>query len=124
MSSVGLSNSAFSTLGLSNGTTTDGFDVAGTINGEEAEGKGKTLTGAEGNEYTDGLQLLIHLNSDQIGTGHEAFVTPTRGLATQMDDLLDELTASEEGTFDRQISIYEKHFIPCQSDTKVQRNVL
>ena len=40
-------------------TVTDGTDVQGTINGEAATGKGRTLTGASGNATTEGLALLV-----------------------------------------------------------------
>ena len=38
-------------------TITNGLDVAGEINGEEATGKGQVLTGNAGNSSTDGLSL-------------------------------------------------------------------
>ena len=102
-----LSNPAASTLGLANGTATAGKDVAGTINGEIAEGNGQFLTGAEGNEYTDGLQLKISLTSVHLVDGAEGFVSPTKGIAAQANDLLTSLTRAVDGTFARQISIYE-----------------
>ena len=43
-------------LGLADGTYA-GQDVAGTINGESATGKGQTLTGDDGNLTTDGLVI-------------------------------------------------------------------
>lgn len=104
----GLSNPAAGTLNLANGTATDGEDVAGTINGEEAEGIGLLLTGNEGNKFTDGLQLRINLTSAHLGSGAEGFVTPTKGIAAQTEDLLASLTRAVDGTFARQISIYDK----------------
>ena len=54
------------TLGLAGGITEDinnGTDIQGTINGEIAVGKGRTLTGAEGNRFTDGLSVFVR---DQV----------------------------------------------------------
>ncbi len=104
----GLSNSAYTALGLENGTATEGKDVAGTINGETAEGDGLYLTGAEGNKYTDGLKLQVNLTAAHLGSGGEAFVIPTRGIAAQVNDLLESLTRAVDGTFARQISGYQK----------------
>ncbi len=61
LSNLGASSS---NSGIGNGTTgsttiTDGTDVAGTINGEAAVGKGRTLTGSAGNAHTQGLSLLV-----------------------------------------------------------------
>ncbi|MDH3892637.1 MAG: flagellar filament capping protein FliD [candidate division Zixibacteria bacterium] len=105
---TGLNNPADAVLGLQNGTATDGEDVAGTINGETAEGKGQELTGVEGNEFTAGLKLRINLTSAHVGAGAEGFVTPTKGIAAKTNDLLTSLTRAVDGTFARQISNYEK----------------
>jgi flagellar hook-associated protein 2 len=43
-----------------------GVDVAGTINGEAATGRGQILAGNAGNANTDGLQVLV--NSTVTGT--------------------------------------------------------
>ncbi len=45
------------------GTGVTGLDVAGTINGEAATGKGDLLTGNAGNARTDGLQLRVSTTS-------------------------------------------------------------
>jgi len=44
-------------IGSTGGILTDGMDVAGTINGEEATGNGQYLLGKSGNAKTEGLQI-------------------------------------------------------------------
>ena len=77
---------------LSNGTFTQGLDVAGTINGIVGVGSGQTLTGAANSE-TDGLKLTI--------TGEESgirgTVSFTKGYAYQFQMMADELL-NENGT--------------------------
>ncbi|MCH7690939.1 MAG: flagellar filament capping protein FliD, partial [candidate division Zixibacteria bacterium] len=101
------SNSAHAILGLTGGTAYAGVDVEGTINGETAEGLGQFLTGKEGNLKTDGLKLLIDLDSTQLIAGAEAIVTVTRGIASQLDEFVDSVIAVGEGTFDRRINATE-----------------
>ncbi|MCH8026798.1 MAG: flagellar filament capping protein FliD [candidate division Zixibacteria bacterium] len=101
------SNSAHGILGLTGGTVYAGVDVEGTINGETAEGLGQFLTGKEGNLKTDGLKLLIDLDSTQLIAGAEAIVTVTRGIASQLDEFIDSVIAVGEGTFDRRIRATE-----------------
>lgn len=54
-----------------------GLDVQGTINGEEAEGRGQFLTGKAGNANTEGLQVRVLAES----AGSYGFVRFTRGIA-------------------------------------------
>ncbi len=56
-----------------------GLDVAGTINGETATGKGQFLTGNAGNATTDGLQLRVASTT----TGSKGTITYSSGLAAQ-----------------------------------------
>ncbi|MEE8577673.1 MAG: flagellar filament capping protein FliD [candidate division Zixibacteria bacterium] len=100
-------SSAFDILGLSSGVTVEGLDVAGTINGEEAEGKGQLLTGKEDNATTDGLKLKITLTESQLVAGPEATITITQGVAARMAEYVDSVTKSDDGTFDRRIKGYQ-----------------
>jgi len=103
------SNTAYSILGLTSATATAGKDVQGSINGEAAEGNGRFLTGLEGNEYTDGLKLQINLEASHLDeTMGEGFITPTRGMADQLNNFLESLTAAVDGVFARQVVSYEK----------------
>lgn len=71
-----------------------GLDVAGTINGEVATGKGQYLTGASGNATTDGLQLRITSTT----TGSLGTVSYTRGVARQTRDFAQTATDYVAGT--------------------------
>jgi flagellar hook-associated protein 2 len=64
-------------------TSTQGVDVAGTINGIPATGSGQFLTGATGTP-TEGLDLQISGGT----TGNRGSVTFTRGFADQLNTLL------------------------------------
>ncbi|UCC43456.1 MAG: flagellar filament capping protein FliD [Candidatus Zixiibacteriota bacterium] len=100
-------SSALAVLGLVGGVGTDGKDVEGTINGEEAEGSGQYLTGKDGNATTDGLKLRITFTQDQLGDGDEGTISITKGVASSLDGLLDSLTKTGDGLIDRRISSYE-----------------
>ncbi len=103
---AGVENSAYADLGLSAGTSTVGVDVAGTINGEEAEGSGLILTGKEGNEETEGLKLRVNLTDSQLVSGAEGTITLTKGAGSRVFELLNSLTRAGDGTFDRRIRGY------------------
>jgi flagellar hook-associated protein 2 len=96
-------NSAHAVLGLADGTSTEGTDVAGTINGEAAEGRGRYLTGAEDNETTAGVKLHITLGPSQVNSGAEGSITLSRGIASQTYAYLNDLTAPSDGVFDTKI---------------------
>ncbi|MBS1723047.1 MAG: flagellar filament capping protein FliD [Armatimonadetes bacterium] len=70
-------NTGFGTAG---GVHTTGFDVAGTINGEEATGTGQYLLGKDTNANTAGLQIqYTGTTTGQVGT-----LRYTRGLSSRM----------------------------------------
>ena len=94
---AGVTDSALITLGLAQGTVFAGKDVAGTINGEEADGLGQLLTGKTGNKTTEGLRLKVELGEDDISDGVEASIVVIKGIASKFDDLLESLTRSTEG---------------------------
>ncbi len=82
-------------LGLTIGLAT-GTDVVGTLNGESATGNGQVLTGNAGNAgnaSTDGLQVLVTLESPG-----EATVTFTKGIFSLFDELLGGLTEPYTGS--------------------------
>ena len=95
---AGIDNSAFTVLGLAAGEMARGMDVEGTINGEEAEGKGQILTGKQGNSCSDGLSLKVELQPGDIDADNpEATVTLVKGFAVLIDELLDLYSATGEG---------------------------
>jgi flagellar hook-associated protein 2 len=105
---AGVSNSALTALGLAQGTITEGYDVAGTINGEEAKGVGQLLTGESGNDTTEGLRLKVELEESDLADGSEATISIVKGVASQFDSLLDSLTKSSEGLLARKASAIQK----------------
>ena len=112
----GIENAAYTDLGMSAGTSTSGVDVAGTINGEEAEGSGLILSGKEGNENTEGLKLKVNLTEAQLVTGAEGTITLAKGAGSRLFELINSLTRAGDGTFDRRIRGYQN-----QVETLVDR---
>ena len=84
-SSVSLSSAEnAATFGLGTTTSTDGLDVAGTINGETAEGDGQVLYLGNGNGDASGLQVRIL--GDQ--TGSRGSITFIEGVGERTVDLV------------------------------------
>ncbi len=104
----GISNSAYTALGLASGESVTGNDVEGTINGETAEGVGQTLRGKDDSKTIKGLVLRVTLTEAQLIDGIEGAVTVTKGVAARTRDLVASLTKSTDGTLDRRISSYQK----------------
>jgi flagellar hook-associated protein 2 len=103
-----ISNSGFTVLGLSAGTSYAGKDVAGTIAGEAAEGKGQTLTSKKANKLTPELAIKVILDENQIlSNAIEGKITVTRGVATRIQNLVDSLSRSADGTIDRRVKGYQ-----------------
>jgi len=102
-----IDNSAAVMLGLGAGVATDGLDVEGSINGEEATGSGQYLTGNRDNDTTAGLKLKITFTEEQVVSGAEGTITLAKGVASKLNVLFTGLTASETGLFDSRINSYE-----------------
>ena len=88
-----VSGTALTDLGL-DGTETDrGQDVVGKliVGGveESAVGTGRFLTGDSTNANTADVQVQVTLTSSQIQAGPEATLTLTRGIASQLEQVLD-----------------------------------
>lgn len=75
-------------IGTDGGVYSEGFDVAGTINDEEAVGTGQYLTGKDTNVTSGGLQLMY--TGSALGT--VGTVTFTRGLSARMLGVADNIT--------------------------------
>ncbi len=71
-----------------------GVDVAGTINGEEASGSGRYLTGKAGNATTDGLVLKVEASS----TGAKGVVKVSQGLAARLQNYIQRTTDENTGS--------------------------
>jgi len=76
------------------GTAAAGLDVAGTINGEAANGSGQFLTGKVGNAKTDGLQVQVTGSA----TGSVGTIGYSRGAASLMMDLVSGFTDATKGS--------------------------
>ncbi len=103
-----VANSGLAALGLGTGMLHIGTDVEGTINGENATGKGQVLTGDEDNPTTDGLKIKVTFSPDQLGTGVEGTVSVVKGLASRMNETLDNITKSIDGSIARRTSSLNK----------------
>lgn len=88
-------------LGFSVSSGVDGVDVAGTINGDAATGAGNLLTADAGSD-AEGLGLIIGGTT----TGARGNVNFTRGIANQLDLLLDEFLDTE-GALEDRIDTYQ-----------------
>ncbi|MBD3233581.1 MAG: flagellar filament capping protein FliD [candidate division Zixibacteria bacterium] len=101
--------SGVTTLGFANGTSTDGVDVEGTINGESATGSGQILTGDSDNTNTAGLSLKITLSeSDLTDNAAEGTITLARGIASLLSYELDDYTDSYDGSIASRVSGLQK----------------
>ncbi|MDR5702662.1 MAG: flagellar filament capping protein FliD [Armatimonadota bacterium] len=95
------------------GTTTltlTGQDVAGTINGEPATGRGQILTGNSGNANTDGLSIRVALTPAQLASqgSSQGVVYVYKGVATKVGERLAALTDSISGTIPGEVDTTQK----------------
>jgi len=118
-----------SSLGLTDGISTPGEDVAGSIGNVEATGRGQLLVGAK-DSNTDGLRLFVTLSEDDLVDEQEATVNISKGVAVKLGHKLDKLNDPLDGnvkratdditgqmkSFDEQISLLNK-----RADTKQTR---
>ncbi len=97
------SASANAILGVQNGSD-KGVDVAGTINGEEAEGIGRLLTGKVGNSTTSGLAVEVNITASQLTAQGQSQgkVYYTTGLMSSIDDFMTDLTDTLNGVLANQ----------------------
>lgn len=94
-------------LGLNSGEFA-GRDAQGTINGEEADGFGRILTGKIGSENVDGLSLRVSMTPAELAAGgsERGNVNLVYGVARQLRDTLEGITDDFDGTLhNRQGSI-------------------
>ena len=93
--------SAAAVLGFAGSETSRGRDVAGyfIVDGETetATGNGRVLVGDADNDNTSGLQVKVTLNDSQVSSGFKSNLTVTRGFASQLDSLIEDLLDDENG---------------------------
>ncbi|MEE9555565.1 MAG: flagellar filament capping protein FliD, partial [candidate division Zixibacteria bacterium] len=91
------SANAHNILGFTNGTSTEGQDVEGTINGESATGIGQILTGDNDNSTTEGLKLKIELSGSDLVEGSEGKIFVSKGVAALLSEKIDNYTDANVG---------------------------
>jgi flagellar hook-associated protein 2 len=95
------SGPAWQALGFAGDETDSGTDVEGNfiVNGvvESATGRGTLLIGDEGNAATADLQVRANINAADLTEGAEGTITVTRGLASRLDSMIDDLLDVENG---------------------------
>ena len=86
-------------LGLGGGDY-EGMDVQGTLNGEEADGFGRILTGKIGSEAVEGLSLRVTLTAEEVAaTGSDrGQVNLIYGVARKLKDALSFVTDEFDGS--------------------------
>ncbi len=77
-------------LGLVDGISTAGEDVAGSIGNVEAKGRGQLLAGAE-DSNTEGLRIFVTLGENDLLDDEEATVKISKGVAVKLGDKLSKL---------------------------------
>jgi len=106
-----VTGTAASALGFDGSEYDRGRDVSGyfIVDGETetANGNGQVLSGSEGNANTDGLQMLVTLNASQINGTHSSEMTITRGFASNMELLVDDLLDPDTGRFSQTVEGFE-----------------
>jgi flagellar hook-associated protein 2 len=89
------SGTALSTLGFAGTETGTGKDVQGSFTAhgvtETATGNGQILTGTSTNSNTADLVVRVTLTPQQVGSGAQASLTVTRGVASSLSVVLDNL---------------------------------
>jgi flagellar hook-associated protein 2 len=78
--------------------TYEGQDVAGTIDGEDASGTGRLLTGDSGSSV-EGLQLVVSATAP----GTVGNVQVSRGIAARMTSYIEQVTDEETGALSRAV---------------------
>ena len=130
---VSTSSSIYSDIGLTAGTSTNGKDVAGSINGEAATGSGRILTGLSGNATTDGLAIEVNLTADQLTLqgGSQGRVSFSRGIASDFSSILDRFTDTSDGIItsktdglEKQIEIFDEHITRIEEQLEIKRERL
>ncbi|MCA9176298.1 MAG: flagellar filament capping protein FliD [Planctomycetales bacterium] len=129
------SGTALTALGLSGGESARGQDVVGKfiVNGEEelATGRGNLLVGNSENRYTADLQVRASLAASQLVSGPEATLNVTRGVASRLDQLINEFVdpvngriKSENDRFDDQIESIDESIERLKAQFEAQQESL
>jgi flagellar hook-associated protein 2 len=121
----GNANTTLGLIGTENGV---GTDVVGSfvVNGvtEQATGIGQFLTGNQSNANTAGLEVRVTLTPAQVGSGTQADLSITRGIASQLDGLLNSLTDPVTGRFKTIDDSFNQQVTDLESQKTQQTNAM
>jgi len=103
-----------------------GHDVAGTINGQLADGSGQYLTGADDAGDTEGLRLKVKLtDTDVANNTARGTVTLTQGIAERLNRLLDSFVDGIDGQIKRRLDGFESQYDRTQDQVdKIERRLI
>ena len=108
--------SASSALGMATTTSVTGVDVAGTINGAVATGRGQVLYGVTGTN-SDGLALFVNSSTALSGVK----ITVTKGAGQSANEALTKLTSVDGSLINKQDTLTE---VIANLNDQVKRNDL
>ncbi|PPK51313.1 flagellar filament capping protein FliD [Marinobacter persicus] len=107
------------TFGLGTNTSTDGLDIAGTIDGRRAEGDGQVLFLGAGNGDASGLQVRIL--GDQ--TGDRGSITYVEGVGERTVDLVTRMVGAEGAIESRRDSLNRELDQIAQSQARLEERI-
>jgi flagellar hook-associated protein 2 len=122
----GLGGTALAALGFAGTEAGQGQDVVGNyvVNGvvEPAVGTGQFLVGDASNANTSGLQVRVTLGPSQITSGPEASLTVTRGVASSLDVLLNNLLDPVSGRLKTIDDGFQSQLTSLQQEQQTDQN--
>lgn len=119
-SSVSLASAeSAATFGLGTNTSTDGLDIAGTIDGRRAEGDGQVLFLGAGNGEASGLQVRILGNQ----TGDRGSITYVEGVGERTVDLVTRMVGAEGAIESRRDSLNRELDQIAQSQARLEERI-
>lgn len=120
--------SAVAALGFTAGQGDVGKNVVGKfiVNGveETATGSGQFLTATSGNAGTDGLQVRVTLTPSEVIAGPEGSVTLTRGLASQLGQVLDKFLDPTSGRLKNLNDGFQRNIEDINSSISLQSELM
>ena len=117
-----VSGTALASLGFAGTETDRGLDVAGSflVNNvaETATGSGQVLTADAANANTSGLAMVVSLTSSQVRSGVDATLSVTRGIASRMDSLMQEMLDPVSGRIQKIDDRFQASITDAEAQTR------
>ena len=117
-----VSGTALASLGFVGTETDRGLNVAGSflVNNvaETATGSGQVLTGDAANTNTSGLAMVVSLTSSQVQSGVDATMSVTRGIASRLDSLMQEMLDPVSGRIQKIDDRFEASITDAEAQTR------